>query len=369
MKKDDFYNLVFKNYNIPLIIYDKDGSIVDANEAALALYGYKHEEIVKLAFSDIVHPEYIEVALKYADITKKKKQFQGKIIERKKDGTPIDAMIHLGYLLHKNKSFFLAVVEDISKIQKIKGMLQEVENKYQAVFETLHEGVIICDLNGTIREVNPAFAKMHGYEQKELIGQSSEILVSERSKLLYKTFLKTIQEGRTFETEAMDIKKDGTPFDIEVEAMPIDINGEKLSLLTMRDLTPLKVSQKELEASKDFLNRIMQNVSDAIYALDLKGRFIMVNPKVLEITGYSEQAIIGSPYAILIQHDELQKVNEAFQRVIKKGEKIRNFKITLLRKNGSTRNISFNISPIYKEGKVAFVAGTAIDLEEKGCLL
>ncbi len=46
----------------------------------------------------------------------------------------------------------------------------------KTVFETVHDGLIVVDSNGTIQSVNSATEKITGYKAEELVGQKCRIL-------------------------------------------------------------------------------------------------------------------------------------------------------------------------------------------------
>lgn len=52
----------------------------------------------------------------------------------------------------------------------------DISKYWQAIFETLHDGLLIVDPEGTIMAVNPAAEKMTGYSADELIGSNCRVL-------------------------------------------------------------------------------------------------------------------------------------------------------------------------------------------------
>jgi len=50
--------------------------------------------------------------------------------------------------------------------------LQESEERYRRIFNTINDGVYETDMGGVIKDINPAGAKMLGYSRGELIGKN-----------------------------------------------------------------------------------------------------------------------------------------------------------------------------------------------------
>lgn len=69
-----------------------------------------------------------------------------------------------------------------------------------------------------------------------------------------------------------------------------------------------KVERKKEQ--KKFSERIIQEVQDGILMEDSEGMITFVNPKLLEMVGYTEKELIGSHYTILVHPESLQQVKE-----------------------------------------------------------
>jgi PAS domain S-box-containing protein len=52
-----------------------------------------------------------------------------------------------------------------------------MDGVYEIVFNTIQEGLILTDMTGTIRLVNPRTEKLFGYSKNELVGQKIEVLI------------------------------------------------------------------------------------------------------------------------------------------------------------------------------------------------
>jgi len=67
---------------------------------------------------------------------------------------------------------------------------------------------------------------------------------------------------------------------------------------------------------------LFENASEAIYVLDKKGNFVLVNHKAEELTGFSREDFIGKSFRKIIPIKSLPKAIRGFLDVIK-GKKIR----------------------------------------------
>ncbi|TGL74502.1 PAS domain-containing protein [Leptospira yasudae] len=87
---------------------------------------------------------------------------------------------------------------------------------------------------------NPAFCKMTGYQPEELIGQSPRILqgpLTNRKTMI--DLKRSLSQGRDFSGEAVNYKKDGSPYNVEWRISAIrDSTGKILYFISIqRDIT------------------------------------------------------------------------------------------------------------------------------------
>lgn len=126
-----------------------------------------------------------------------------------------------------------------------------------------------------------------------------------------------------------------------------------------------KLAEEALRNATELREKVMESVTNAIYVLDLEGRFKLVNRRTCEITGYPSEELIGHSFAPMIPDEYRDAVLSAFSGVAAGGPAVVSYETPLVRKDGSRVLIAFTSAPLFTHGQVAGVVGSAEDITER----
>ena len=153
---------------------------------------------------------------------------------------------------------------------------KEKERSYRRIFQYVPDGIIIHDAQtGLVVEANPAASAMYGYGRQEFIGQPLTALIHPDSQpLLHDYFQATLAGGVSAATAvAVHLRRDGTPFDAEIQATTFTCQERPCLLSVIRDVSQRTRQEREAltrvreEANQSLLQerqRIAQNLHDAV---------------------------------------------------------------------------------------------------------
>ncbi|MBL7040326.1 MAG: PAS domain S-box protein [Pirellulaceae bacterium] len=138
------------------------------------------------------------------------------------------------------------VAVDVTETKQAEQKLRQSEEQYRGIFEATTDGLAILDQLGTFVEVNPAFCSMHGYSRDELLDFAAQGVIHPDSHPLFDRFVESIRRGQPFYSEAKDVRKDATSFDVEVRGVPFNYRGQSHLLAILRDNTKRKHAEEAL---------------------------------------------------------------------------------------------------------------------------
>jgi len=135
-------------------------------------------------------------------------------------------------------------------------ILREREEQYRSIFESTTDAVLIFNLDEEIVAANPIAYSLYGYGKGELIGLSAEKLVRPDYFHGFKNFRKRVEDGGRFEVDSVNLRKDGTEFDIAMHGAGFAYQGKPHLLSVVRDITARKQAEERLKKSSQKIVRL-----------------------------------------------------------------------------------------------------------------
>lgn len=134
--------------------------------------------------------------------------------------------------------------EKLEAAEKGRQHAEKALKRLERAVDTIHIGVTITDLDGTILYTNPADAAMHGYAVEELIGENVGLLAApEHSRLSVEQVLRV----RVWEREAVDARKDGATFPVLLISDVVEgPDGPVAIVTTCGNLTQQRRAEQQL---------------------------------------------------------------------------------------------------------------------------
>lgn len=153
---------------------------VRANKKYCEILGYSHEELQKLSYIDITHPDDLEMQKESLSRLKSGELAECTIEKRyfRKNKELVWGLLTVSPLWTENQTpaHFLVVLRDITA----RKIAEEHLVFASKVFDYSIEGIVVTDADGIILQVNAAFTAITGYSAEEAIGENPRILKSDK---------------------------------------------------------------------------------------------------------------------------------------------------------------------------------------------
>jgi PAS domain S-box-containing protein len=167
------------------------------------------------------------------------------------------------------------------------------EELYQILLETSMDGFWEADTLGRIINVNQEICRLLGYSKEEMTGMMvSSIEVNESVEEVL-SHIKRVKSQQADRFESRHRHKDGSVIDVEVSLQFLPVNGGRMYCF-VRDISDRKRAYRLLKQSEEKFSMAFNNSPLLLTISDYEtGRFIDVNEKFLEISGFTRDETIG----------------------------------------------------------------------------
>ena len=315
--------------SVEMMIISTLEKFIKVNPSVSRILGYTEEELLSKNFLEFTHPDDLEITQK--EVAKLKTGANSIKFENRyicKDGS-IKWLAWSVFPDVKNQLLY-AVASDITNQKEIENALS-VSNMF--FFMSFDMFVVIKDLK--FIKVNPAFTRILGYDQNEIINRSIlEFLHPDDSKMVTDAIKNLRISDSVISYRVRERIKDGT-YKLLDWTMTIDIQTGVLYAVA-RDITKLIKNEESLKISNMFFNMAFD-----ILTVAKDGHFIKINEAFTKTLGYSQEEMDKIKFIDLIHPDDRQMATEVLEKHYK-GESIVNFRTRFLCKDGTYKWLDWN---------------------------
>jgi PAS domain S-box-containing protein len=255
-----------------LCIAGMDGSFRRVNPAFGRVLGYSAEEITGRPLLDYVHPEDLA-----ATVEELRQLASGKPSSFENRWRGADGRYHwLLWAINPvpEEKLLYAVAHDITDRREDEEKLKSAYAFRRAMGESLVTGLRAIDLEGRIIFVNPAFCRMIGWSEQELVGMRPPFPYwpPEEADQLRRDLEQTLAgQAPPGGYEMRIMRRDGERFDVRMYLSPlIDSGGRQIGwMASMNDITEPKRARAELEAAHERFVAVLDGLDTAVYVADV----------------------------------------------------------------------------------------------------
>jgi PAS domain S-box-containing protein len=236
------------------------------------------------------------------------------------------------------------------------------------IFETMHDGAIVTDLEGRVLDWNPAAERMFGYQKAEVLGKTPAILHNpEVAAQLTQQILDALQDHGFWRGKISFLRKNGTEGICETAIVQLhDAAGQpRLNVRINRDITARHKVEETLRQERNFVEAVLEMAGALVVVLDRQGRIVRFNRACERLTQYPLTEVKGRcVWDLFLVPEEVEGVKAVFGQLLssKQGIEYENY---WQAKNGSLHWISWSNTVLCDlEGQVKYVIATGLDLTE-----
>jgi PAS domain S-box-containing protein len=178
-------------------------------------------------------------------------------------------------LVPLDENHTLVTFKDVARRMRLESHV----NRLVTAIDATPEVFFLTNADFRITFVNPAFHTVTGYGIETVLDRTDDFLRAPSEAEKVRAYLEQVSQGREWIGELVNLRSDGTPYQVEATISPIsDMTGRFIGYVACeRDITARKKLESDLRLQHDFVRSILHSLNGAIYSLDRDFRVTHAN--------------------------------------------------------------------------------------------
>jgi two-component system cell cycle sensor histidine kinase/response regulator CckA len=331
-QSEEKYRSLVENSIQGLAIIQKS-RFVFCNNAFAEMLGYSVEELLALSSKEIGAMVHVDDRASVRDRYRARlagqpvpSRYEHRAI--KKDGTECWLEAHAAVIEYNGMPAIQTAYVDITERKKAENALRQSEERFRQIAETIDEVFWICDLDKkAFAYLSPAFERIWGYPREAFYDGPTPLLETvhpeDREKFIAAfTVMKT---GQPLDYEHRIIRPDKSVRHLWIRGFPVPDEAGRIKRYAgvTQDVTAWRTAQEELKQSREYLNQIINCITDPIFVKDELHRFLLINDAFCAFSNVPKEELLGKTDSDLLpKHvaDSIWKMEEVVYQTGRESE-------------------------------------------------
>lgn len=310
------YHTLFESMPVAIGLTNKEGQILDWNDAVLQMTGYSDAEIRQVNLKDTYkNPEERASLLKQLQTDGLVRDL--KVQLTRKDGRSYWASLTIVPFAFDGEDVLLTVAQDINERKTAEEKLRESEVRYRLLFEGTGTDNNVISVDGVYLMLNEKAAEHLGGKPEQFIGKSVyDTFPKDAADEYMKRFRRVAECGQTQTYEDLVELPMGNRWFL-TNMWPVkDLDGNVTGIqLISHDITEHKKGEEEVRK----LSTAVEQSIDGIAIGDLEPKLIYVNSAFARMHGYTPEDMVGMPITNLHNKEQMDDYKKLLNQLRTQG--------------------------------------------------
>ncbi|MDQ0244369.1 PAS domain S-box-containing protein [Bacillus fengqiuensis] len=247
--KDESYkhDLIFNSTHDGMIVINQDGMITLFNRGAERMTGHRREDVLGRHIHDCIPSSQLPAIVQTRNSDRNQEfllQNGRKIITSRIPMVDEEGKLFGAFSIFKDITEVVDLAEELTNLKEIQTMLE-------AIIQSSEEAISVVDEQGRGILINPAYTKLTGLREEDVIGKPAATDISEGESMHMKV-LKTRRPVRGVRMKVGPKRKD-----VIVNVAPIIVDGKlKGSVGVIHDMSEIQLLTNELNRARQIIRTL-----------------------------------------------------------------------------------------------------------------
>jgi len=192
----------------------------------------------------------------------------------------------------------ILVFRDQTAERASQSTIRNSEKELRTIWESSRDGMRLCNAEGIMIRVNPAFCHMVGKPESELIGKPLSVIYHNYAAehILAKDLERFQADTIEPHFERLVTLHDGRSVWFELSNSTVEINDEKLQLNIFRNITERKLAEKDLRESEERFHSTLDGMMEGAQIIGFDWRYLYINSTAEKQFHRSKMDLLGKKF-------------------------------------------------------------------------
>ena len=336
------------------LVLDASYRVVLANEAMARRFGVTPEEMVGRHSLDFAGaPASAEVlAQRLAAADEVFRTGEGRTFEDAREGRLLANRLEPVREADGNVRFAVLHSVDVTAAKGVERELRTQIAFREALAACVGSGLVAIDARDAIVFVNPAFCRMTGWSEEDLIGRTPPFphWAPEERPAFAALYREVAARGAgPMSREVRLLRRDGTLLSAQLTTAPLVVHGEQIGRLgSFVDLTARIQAEEALRRSEEKTRAILATTLSPFVLFDTEGRVLEVNEATCRMLGVPRGELVGRGVRDLVVGAPPGRVEARLAKAVAEGSAL--FDTRVRTASGKVLDVDVSLSYLDSDG-------------------
>ena len=225
------------------------------------------------------------------------------------------------------------------------------------------DGIFWVERDARVVYANAEACRMLGYGPDEILALTVHDLDPNFPAEKWPKYWQELKQRGTLTFESQHRAKDGRLIPVELTVSYLEAEGRECNCASVRDITKRKHIEEALRESEADFRGYFENVAIGAAQVDAQGRFVRVNDRFCEITGYRREELLAGMGPLDLDHPEDREADRQRLARFLRGEAPYEAEKRYVNKDGQVAWVHVFASFVTNaDGTVRYTAGVIEDI-------